>query len=89
MPLSALGSLPSVVYLIWLTPEPEPSLAESVTVTPPACQTPQPPEHEIVVVGAVVSATTVKGVFALERPAPFVANTFWPPLGALALAENV
>ncbi len=60
MPL-VVGSEPSVVYVISLTPEP-PSLAESVTET--GLEVYQPGEHALplhwmLVLGAVPSAVTV------------------------------
>ena len=62
------------MYLICPTPEPEPSLEESVTETALAYQPEQaPPLQEIELVGALESAVTVKGVFEELVPAPLVA----------------
>ena len=85
MPLTGLGSEPSVVYLIEATPEPA-SVAESATVTElvyqPAEQAPALQVTEVA--GAVPSAVTVNGVLPLGRPALFVALTLFGSTGSTA-----
>ena len=77
------------MYSIWATPEP-PSEALRVMVTGTLpCQTPQPPVHEMPVLGAAESATTVNGVSAESIPAPFVTWTFSLPDGAEAEESKV
>ena len=90
MPLAS-GSLPSSVYRISLTPEPGPSSADSVTSAALVVQPPGqgPPSQAIVVVGAVASAVTVKGVAAESRPAPLRATTSFGSAGSAADAANV
>src|SRR3954447_9573219 len=70
-------------------PEPLPSSALSVTVVAALCQPPQPPLQVAVVVGAIVSAVTVKLVGAEVRPALFVAVTLFGSVGSSAPEAKV
>jgi hypothetical protein len=81
-----VGSDPSVVYLMFATPDP-PSEAESVTATgewfvQPLAQA--PPSHWMLVLGAVPSAVTVNDVALEVRPALFAAVTLLGSAGSAA-----
>src|SRR5204862_4062874 len=82
----AVGSEPSVVYLIWATPE-SASVAESVTDTGLVVNhgLHDPPLHWIDVFGAVPSGSTANEVGSLVRPALLVAVTSLGSAGFAAL----
>src|ERR671935_77942 len=80
-----VGSEPSVVYVIWSTPDPA-SLAERVTETDDVYQPPAhgEPSHWIVVEGTLPSGVTVNDVGSETAPALFVAVTSFGSAGFVA-----